>query len=179
GAAAGRWEAGRPWPKNDSRFPDFLSGDVCYPRRRIGMSRLVLLTDRSPEQALPASLALGLDVKVEPLSVDALARLPDLEPEAVLVDGAQDPATAHSILEVLAGTGSGVPLVVVVQPHDLERFPWEEVADDLLYPTAGGAEISVRLAMLRRRIGSPPEGDIRLGRLTLSTDTYQVTVDGR
>jgi DNA-binding response OmpR family regulator len=151
--------------------------DNCNPYTQSGMARLVLLTDRSPEQALPASLAVGLDVKVEPLSVDALARLPDLEPEAVLVDGGQDPATAHSLLEVLGG--SGVPLVAVLEPRDLERFAWEEVADELLYPTASASEISVRLAMLRRRLSGPAEGDIQLGRLALSTDTYQVTVDGR
>jgi DNA-binding response OmpR family regulator len=143
------------------------------------MARLVLLTDRSPERALPAWLTVGLDVKVEPLSVDALARLPDLEPEAVLVDAAQDPGSAHSLLEALATSGAGVPLVVIVQPRDLERFPWEEVADELVYPTAPASEISVRLAMLGRRLGGPVEGDIRLGRLALSTDTYQVTVDAR
>ena len=143
------------------------------------MARLVLLTDRSPEQALPAWAAVGLDVKVEPLSVDALARLPDLEPEALIVDAAQDAQAAHDLLEALAGSGAGVPVVAIVQPRDLERFQWEDVADELLFPTAQASETSVRLAMLRRRLGGPPEGDIRLGRLALSTDTYQVTVDAR
>ena len=143
------------------------------------MFRLVLLTDRSPEQALPASLALGLDVKVEPLSVDALGRLPDLDPEVVIVDGSRDPAAAHSLLELLVGAGAGVPLVALVEARDLERFPWELVADELVYPSATAAEVSVRLGMLRRRLAGTAEGDIRLGRLALSTDTYQVTVDAR
>ena len=143
------------------------------------MSRLVLLTDRAPERALPALSGLHLDVKVEPLSVEAVGRLPDLEPQVIVVDGSEDPQAAHSLLEVLSGAGSTVPLVAMVEPADLERYPWEEVADGLLYPSAPAAETAVRLAMLRRRLNAPAEGDIRLGRLALSTDTYQVTVDAR
>jgi DNA-binding response OmpR family regulator len=143
------------------------------------MSRLVLLTDRSPERVLPGALALGLDLKVEPLSPDALGRLPDLEPEAVLVDAVSDAQGAFGLMEALAGAEPGVPVVAVLEPADIERHPWDEVADDLMFPTASSAEVSVRLSMLRRRLGPPPEGAIRLGRLVLSTDTYQVTVDNR
>jgi len=143
------------------------------------VARLVLLSDRSPEQALPSVLATGLDLKVEPLSVDSLARLPDLGPEAVLVDAATDPDTAFPLMETLAGAGSRVPLVVVVARADLERFAWDRVADDLLFSDASSAELQVRLAMLRRRMGGTTEGSTRLGRLSLSADTYQVTMDGR
>jgi DNA-binding response OmpR family regulator len=143
------------------------------------VARLVLLSDRSPEQALPSVMALGLDLKVEPLSVDSLARLPDLGPEAVLVDAADDPSTAQALLEALVAAGGQVPLVAIVHRRDLEGFGWDRVADELLYPDAPAAEVQVRLAMLRRRTGGAAEGAIRLGRLTLSADTYQVTVDGR
>jgi DNA-binding response OmpR family regulator len=143
------------------------------------MSRLVFLTDRTPERVLPGASALDLDLKVEPLSADGLSRLPDLDPEAVVVDAAEDPATAHALLEALAAAEPGVPLVAVVQPRDLERHAWEEVADELLFPDSEGPEVAVRLVMLRRRVARPPEGAIRLGRLALSTDTYQVTIDNR
>jgi DNA-binding response OmpR family regulator len=143
------------------------------------VTRLVLLSDRSPEQALPSVLAVGLDLKVEPLSVDSLARLPDLGPEAVLVDAGADPATGHALLETLVAAGGQVPLVAIVERRDLEAFPWDRVADELLYPDATAPEVQVRLAMLGRRLGGPVEGAIRLGRLVLSADTYQVTVDGR
>jgi DNA-binding response OmpR family regulator len=143
------------------------------------VARLVLLSDRSPEQALPAVLASGLDLKVEPLSVDSLARLPDLGPQAILVDAVVDPANAYALTETLAGAGVGVPLVAVLARADLERFAWDAVADDLLFPDASPAELQVRLAILRRRTGGVAEGSTRLGRLALSADTYQVTVDGR
>jgi DNA-binding response OmpR family regulator len=143
------------------------------------MPRLVLLTDRAPERVLPGAVTSSLDLKVEPLSPDALLRLPDLEPDAFLVDAADDAGTGFALLEVLAETDVDVPVVVVVQHRDLERHPWDEVADELVFPDAAGPEISVRLGMLGRRLARPPEGAIRLGRLALSTDTYQVTVDAR
>ena len=143
------------------------------------MARLVLLSDRSPEQALPALAATGLDVKVQPLSVDSFAHLPDLDPEAILVDAVQSPEHGHALLRTLAGAGGRVPLVAVVEQGDLERFPWGDTADELLLPGTSVDELAVRLAILRRRSGSGAEDTIRLGRLTLSTETYQVAIEGR
>ena len=143
------------------------------------MARLVLLSDRSPREALPAVESIGLDVKVEPLSVDSLAHLPDVAPEAVLVDAAENPPHALRILVALGAAGSRLPVVVIAERADLERFPWHEVADELVYPGAPEAELRMRLAMLRRRIGGAQEGSIRLGACAINSDTYQVTVDAR
>src|SRR2546423_1074427 len=117
------------------------------------LARLVLLTDRSPREALPALETIGLDVKVEPLGVDSLAHLPDIAPQAIVVDGAENPAHAHSILAVLAAAGTRLPVMVIAERADLDRIPWHEVADDLVYPGAPEQELRVRLAMLGRRIG--------------------------
>jgi len=111
--------------------------------------------------------------------VDSLALLPDLGPEAVLVDAAENPPHAHALLTALAGAAARLPIVVIAERADLNRFGWDLVADDLLYPGAPAAEIALRLAMLRPRLGGPAEGNIHLGRLTLSTETYQVTLEGR
>ena len=143
------------------------------------MARLVLLTDRSPREALPAVESMGLDVKVEPLSADSLAHLPDVAPEAILVDAAENPAHAQRILAALAAAGSRLPVAVIAERADLGRFGWHEVADELLYPGTPEPELRVRLAMLRRRIGGGQEGSIRLGACAIKSDTYQVTVDGR
>ncbi|MFN2545192.1 MAG: winged-helix domain-containing protein [Actinomycetota bacterium] len=143
------------------------------------MARLVLLSDRSAREALPAVEVIGLDVKVEPLGVESLAHLPDIAPDAVLVDAADNPAHAHRILSALAAAGTRLPVVVLVERADLERFAWHEVADNLLFPGASEMEVRVRLAMLRRRIGGAQEASIRLGPCAINSDTYQVTVDGR
>ena len=143
------------------------------------MARLVLLTDRSPREALPALEAIGLDVKVEPLGVDSFAHLPDIAPQAIVVDGAENPAHAHGILVALAAAGTRLPVIVIAERADLDRIPWHEVADDLVYPGAPEQELRVRLAMLGRRLGGSQDASIRLGSCAINSETYQVTVDGR
>jgi DNA-binding response OmpR family regulator len=143
------------------------------------MVRLVVLTDRSPREALPAVEALGLDVKAEPLSVDSLAHLPDLAPDVVLVDAAENPPHAQRILAALDAAGTKLPIAVIVERADLDRLPWHETADELLYPGTPEAELRQRLAMVRRRLGGGQEASIRLGECAINSETYQVTCDGR
>jgi DNA-binding response OmpR family regulator len=143
------------------------------------VGRVAFLTDRSPSEALPAIQSLGLDVKTEPLTPDSLAHLPDLAPSAVVVDAETDPEQGYRLLATLASAGMDVPLVVVAARVDLERFPWAEVADELVFSGVTSAELRVRLAMLVRRTGGVGEATIRLGPLSINTETYQVTVGGR
>jgi len=69
--------------------------------------------------------------------------------------------------------------VVIVERDQIERYPWHEVADELVYPGAPEAELRVRLAMLRRRAGAGDGSVIRLGALAIETDTYRVSASGR
>ncbi len=143
------------------------------------MNSIVLLTDRSPGEALPALGELLLDAKTEHLSVAALADVLALDPELVLVDAAENPGQGHAVLRALHELHARVPVVVVVERRDLERFRWDEVADELLTPGAPAAEIRLRITMLRRRSGAADSATVRLGALTLDTDAYRVTVQGR
>ena len=143
------------------------------------MGRIVFLTDRSPAEALPAIQSLGLDVKAEHLAPESLAHLPELGSEVLVVDGEANPEQAYRLLRVLATSGTSVPTVVVVARLDLERFGWADVADDFVHSGTSGGELRVRLAMLARRTGGAGDAAIRLGPLTMNTDTYQVLVTGR
>jgi DNA-binding response OmpR family regulator len=140
---------------------------------------IVLLTDRSPEEALPALGSLLLDLKTEHLSVTALGDVLALSPEVLLVDGAENPGQGHAVLRRLRELDDATPAVVIAERRDLERFHWDEVADELLFPGAPEAEIRLRLSMLRRRLGTGERSTVRLGLLTLDVDTYQVTLQGR
>lgn len=142
------------------------------------MAPILLLTDRSPAEVLPAIPALGLDLKTEHLSVAAVAEVTRLSPEALVVDAAENPGQAHAVLRALREGRSPSPVLVVVERRDLERFPWEQLADDLIFPGAPEAEIRIRLAMLRRRAGSGEGATVRLGPLILDRDSYRVTVQG-
>ena len=143
------------------------------------MAVIVLLSDRFPHDVLPALDSVGLDVKSEPLAVASLADALELSPELVMVDAAENPGQGHAVLRALREAGGRTPAIAVVERRDLDRFAWDQVADEVLYPSAPETEIRVRLSMLRRRAGTGEGSTVRLGPLTLDTDTYQVTVTGR
>lgn len=143
------------------------------------MPFLALLSDRSPDVALPALLEVAPDLKLEPLSVASLEHALELEPEAVLVDAGENAPQAWSVLQALRALDARVPAAIVVERDQLERYPWHEVADELVYPGAPAAELRLRLAMLRRRAGAGDGTVIRLGPLSIDTETYHVTVSGR
>jgi len=143
------------------------------------MPFLALLSDRSPDVALPALLEVAPDLKLEPLSLVSLQHALELEPEAILVDAGENAPQAWSVLTALRARDARIPAAVVLERDQLERYPWHEVADELVYPGAPAAELRVRLAMLRRRAGAGDGTMIRLGSLSIDTETYHVTVSGR
>src|SRR5438093_7146287 len=100
------------------------------------VARIVLLSDRLPDEVLPAVGGLVLDIKTEHLSVESLPHARELAPEAVLVDAAENPAQAHAVLRALQGLQMQVPIVVVLGRADLDLFSWAELRDEFLYPGA-------------------------------------------
>ena len=142
------------------------------------MAILVLLSDRTSRDALPALDALHLDLKTEPLSARSLAHVLAFGPEAVLVDAAENPGQGYAVLRTIA-EDSRTAAIAIVDRADLDRFPWHEVAEDLVLPGTPEAELRVRLAMVHRRHGAGDGSVIRLGPLSLDTDTYRVTAAGR
>lgn len=141
----------------------------------------MLLTDRSAAEALPALDLLGFDLKTEPLAPASLPHLTALGPSAVIVDGEENPPHAYRLLASLADRTPrrDVPVIVLLSRADLERYPWHEVADDLVFSGTSPAELKLRLAMLARRTGGAGEAMLKLGPLAINTETYQVTVSGR
>ncbi len=142
------------------------------------MIRVVLLTDRTPAQVLPGAPPLLLDLKTEHLSVATVAEALALGPDAVLVDAAENPGQGHAVLRALRERGPRIPVLVVVERKDVDRFPWEEVADDVIFPGAPEGEIRLRFALTRRRTGTGEETAIRLGPIVLDPSTYRVSIEG-
>lgn len=139
----------------------------------------MFLTDPPPDEVLPAAMLLGADVKTESLSTDALVRLADLSPEFVIADGTGDPERAFNVLSVLRTAGSPIPVLVVLSTDNVERFPWQDVADEFVSPNAGEAELRLRLEIIRARRGDAGQGVLRLGPVTINVETYQVVADRR
>jgi DNA-binding response OmpR family regulator len=143
------------------------------------MAIVALLSDRSPQVAVPAFSELLPDLKVEPLAVSSLEHVLALEPQLLLVDAGENPGQAWSVVQVLRDLGALMPVMVVVERDQLERYPWAEVADEFVYPGAPAGELRVRIDLLRRRAGAGEGTVIRLGPLALDTETYRVTASGR
>jgi DNA-binding response OmpR family regulator len=138
--------------------------------------RILFLTSRPSHEVLPAASTLGADLKAEPLSPDALARLPDIAPDLVVADAEEDPETCLRVLSALAAAGSPVGVVVVLPRGGLDRLPWHEVADDFVHRDSSEQELRLRIAMLRARRGDAGEAVVRLGPVSINVETYQVTV---
>ena len=80
-----------------------------------------------------------------------------------VVDAAENAGQGHAVLHALRERGPRIPVLVVVERKDVDRFPWEEVADDVIFPGAPEGEIRLRFALTRRRMGTGEETTIRLG----------------
>jgi DNA-binding response OmpR family regulator len=141
------------------------------------MTRIVVLTDRSPADALPALVALSHDVKAEALDAASLPAVTDLTPGLVLVDAAEEPDRAFGLLS--ASGWPAVPVLAVIAPADVGRLPWQRVADDFVVSTATADETALRLTLVMERAGGSGEHVLRLGPLAIDTDAYQVTLAGR
>jgi hypothetical protein len=143
------------------------------------MALLVLLSDRAPEAALPALADLRFDLKVEPLSVDSLEHVRELEPAAAMVDAGENPGQAWSVLQAIQAADMRIPTLAIVDRDGLERYPWQDVVDEFVFPGSPAGESGLRVAMLRRRAGASDGTTIRLGPLAIDTESYRVTALGR
>jgi DNA-binding response OmpR family regulator len=143
------------------------------------VDRIVLLADRPALEVLPALEGLLVDAKSLDLSVVAVADALALTAGAIVVDAAENPGQGFAVLRALEEHRPEQPIVAVIERRDLERFAWETVADELLYPATPEAELRLRLAMLRRRLGVEDETVVRLGELVLETDSYRFRVGTR
>ncbi|HTG48810.1 MAG TPA: winged-helix domain-containing protein [Actinomycetota bacterium] len=143
------------------------------------MTVWALLSDRTIDRVLPALGELRPDLKHEPLSVVVLGHVLELEPAAVLIDGVENPGQAWSVLRELRARSARVPVVLVVERDRLERFPWEELVDEFVFPGAPAAELRLRMDLLRRRSGGGEGTIVHLGPVAIDTETYRVTAAGR
>ncbi|MDQ4005460.1 MAG: response regulator transcription factor [Actinomycetota bacterium] len=143
------------------------------------LRRVLLLSDRPTDEVIPTLSALGADIKTENPTTDALARLPDVSPDLVVVDAVDDPARAVELLQVLAAAGTPLPVLAVLNRSVLDRFSWAELADEVVFPEVSESELRLRVAMLQRRRGETGEGVLRLGGVAINVETYQITLAGR
>jgi DNA-binding response OmpR family regulator len=139
------------------------------------MATWAMLADRSPTRVLPALDEVRPDLKVEPLEIGSLDHVLAIDPAVIVVDAVENPAQAWSVLRALADRDVRAPALAVLERDVLARYPWHQVLDDFCSPGATEAEISARVALLRRRAGGAEGAVLRLGPLKIDTEAYRVS----
>jgi len=113
------------------------------------------------------------------MAAGSLRDLPNLGASVVFVDAEPDPEAALRVLRAMETLRPTSPVIAVVASSDLARLPWHEVADDVVGPGTGEPELRLRLALAQRRAGAAGDAVVRLGPLSVDTETYRVSVGGR
>lgn len=142
------------------------------------MAAYLFLTDASVADVIPSLVIAGFDIKEAPLAL-AEDRITELAPLGAIVDAATDAVSGFTTLSALRAAPIDVPLVAVIAEAALEDHPWQEVADEVLSPSASASEIRVRLAMVRRRRGAGNEHEVRLGPVVIDATTFKASIHGR
>ena len=105
---------------------------------------------RDAPRGRPRSAEVAPDLKVEPLSAASLEHVLELEPEAILVDAAENAPAAFSVLTGLRERDARVPAAVIVERNTWSGTPGTRWPTSSFTRRAGGRAAGA-LAMLRRR----------------------------
>jgi DNA-binding response OmpR family regulator len=129
---------------------------------------------------LPALDLLPHTVRIAARDIRTLLGGPS--PNVVLIDARTDLADARATCRMLHATGSGIPLIVVVNESGLIALAADWGVDDIVLANAGPAELEARLRLAVGRLGAATAveaGTIRVGELSIDSDTYAARLKGR
>ena len=129
---------------------------------------------------LPALDLLPHTVRVAARDIRTLLAGPT--PNIVLVDARADLADARATCRMLHATGSGIPMIAVINESGLIALAADWGVDDIVLANAGPAEVEARLRLALGRLqvvtdDSPME--IRNGDLSVDEATYSAKLKGR
>jgi DNA-binding response OmpR family regulator len=145
----------------------------------------ILAVDDDPAilRALRRGLALeGFEVDTAESGKDALARIADVPPDAVVLDVSMPEVSGIAVCTSLRELGTEVPILMLSALDDVtDRVAGLAAgADDYLVKPFDLRELALRLHALLRRVRPAAEsGRIRVGPLTIDPDARRVTVGGR
>ena len=109
--------------------------------------QLLCLTDRAQADALPSLELLAHEVRVSPIGVRLPATM-RTQYDCIIVDGSHNVRLAREVCKDLA-SGECAPRIAVLPESALGVVQADWSLSDVLLPTAGPAEIELRLRLLR------------------------------
>lgn len=110
------------------------------------------------------------------------APVPAERPAVTLVASAEGIGAAAARTAAIAASEHmrGVPVVWLIPSGDVGALgDHTELMDEFVTLPWTTGELEARLRLLHDRLGSPQDGSIRRGPVTMNVDSYQVTLEGR
>ena len=142
------------------------------------MAQLLILTSQVNSDVLPALELLSHRVRVIPAEPAALVGAPPAD--AIIVDGRTDLAAAKGLCKILAATGAGSPLLLVLTEGGLTAVTAEWGVDDVILEDAGPAEVDARLRIaIGRQSREGASTTIRASGVVIDEASYSAKVHGR
>ncbi|MHA3682755.1 winged helix-turn-helix transcriptional regulator [Leucobacter sp. HY1908] len=142
--------------------------------------QLLCLTDRAPAEALPSLELLAHDVRASPLGVRLPASMSS-QYDCIIIDGVNNVRLAREVCQNLA-QGEHSPRVAVLPESALGVVQTEWGLSDVLLPTAGPAEIELRLRLLRPAAGQvavAATSELHAGGVTIDEANFTARLHGR
>ena len=142
------------------------------------MAQVVILTPALDGEVLPALALLGHSVRRITPTPAALANPPSCD--LVLIDARGELASAKALSRVLAATGNGAPLLLVVAESAFAALNSEWGIDDVVLDTAGPGEVDARIRLaIGRRATAQTSHTIRASGLVIDEESYAAKANGR
>jgi len=142
------------------------------------VAQLLILTSQVNSDVLPALELLSHRVRVIPAEPAALVGAPPAD--AIIVDGRTDLAAAKGLCKILAATGAGSPLLLVLTEGGLTAVTAEWGVDDVILEGAGPAEVDARLRIaIGRQSREGASTTIRASGVVIDEASYSAKVHGR
>ncbi|WP_028060684.1 response regulator transcription factor [Candidatus Solirubrobacter pratensis] len=145
------------------------------------MRLLIVDDDRALRDALRRALSLaGYDVETAAGGEDAMLRVGESPPDAIVLDVGLPDVDGLEVCRRLRATGERVPVLMLTARDAVEdRIDGLDAgADDYLVKPFDVGELKARLRALLRRVEPGEGGELRFAELTLDGARHGVDVDG-
>ena len=132
---------------------------------------------------LPALSLLSHQVRILPAIGSVLVDLP--ETDCLFLDARRDLSAAKSLAKLIATTGAGCPVFIIVTEGAMPALNADWGFDDLILDNAGPAELDARIRIAigkqeaTRISADPTSGEIKSGEVVIDEKSYTAKIKGK
>ena len=149
------------------------------------MAKLLLLTNTfgGSSEVLPALGLLSHHVRILPAEASILIDAP--AGDVIFLDARRELTHAKSLAKLLASTGLGAPLILIVTEGGLTAVSADWGMTDVILDTAGPAEVEARIRLsishskMALNTSDDSANEIRSGEMVIDEGAYSAKIRGR